>query len=263
MIEKHLARRLVGAGKQRSHHGAVGAGGERLGEIAGIFDAAVGNDRCAAPARDLDRIHDGGELGYADTGDHARGADRSRADADLDRVRAGVDQRLGAFAGRDVAGNHLHRVRQALDACDGVEHRARMAVRGVDDHEVNARRDQPGGAIEALVADGGRGGDAQAPLFILAGVRIGHRLLDVLHRDQPDAAVLVVDHEQLFDPVLMEQALGIGLSNALAHGDEPLLGHQLGNLLARVGGESHVAVGENADELAGAAVAAALHHRDA
>src|SRR6516165_7813517 len=36
LIEKHLARRLVGAGEERSHHGAVGAGGERLGEVAGI-----------------------------------------------------------------------------------------------------------------------------------------------------------------------------------------------------------------------------------
>jgi hypothetical protein len=100
-------------------------------------------------------------------------------------------------------------------------------------------------------------------LFVLAGVRVGHRLLDVLHRDQPDAAILVVDDEQLFDPVLMEQALGVVLSDPLAHGDEPLLRHQLRNLLARVGGESHVAVGEDADEFAGAAVAAALHHRDA
>src|SRR6516164_9250703 len=81
LIKKDLTRRLVGAGKQRSHHGAVGAGGERLGEIAGIFDAAVGDDRRVAPARDLDRIHDGGELRYADTGDHARGADRAWTDA--------------------------------------------------------------------------------------------------------------------------------------------------------------------------------------
>ena len=138
-----------------------------------------------------------------------------------------------------------------------------MAVRGVDHHEIDAGLDQPLGAVEALVADRGRGGDAQAPLLVLAGVRIGDRLLDVLHRDQADAAILVVDHQQLLDPVLVQEALGLVLADALAHGDEPLLGHQLGHLLARVGGEAHVAVGEDADELAGAAVAAALHHRDA
>ncbi len=39
--------------------------------------------------------------------------------------------------------------------------------------------------------------------------------------------------------------------------------HQFRNLLLRIGGKAHVAVGENADELAGAAVAGALNHRDA
>ena len=33
--------------------------------------------------------------------------------------------------------------------------------------------------------------------------------------------------------------------------------------LARIGGEAHVAVGEDADQLAGLAVAAAFHHRNA
>ena len=138
-----------------------------------------------------------------------------------------------------------------------------MAVGGVDDHEVYAGVDQQPGAIEALVPHGGRGGDAQPPLLVLAGVRIGDRLLDVLDRDQPDAAVPVVDHEELLDAVLVKEALGLVLADALAHGDEPLLGHQLGHLLVRVGGKAHVAVGEDADELAGHAVAAALHHRDA
>ena len=141
-----------------------------------------------------------------------------------------------------------------------------MAVRGVDHDEIDAGLDQPLGAQEAFVADRGGGGDAQPALLVLAGVRIGDRLLDVLHGDQPDAAILLVDHQQLLDAVLVQQALGLVLADALAHGDQPLLGHQLGDLLARIGGEAHVAVGENADELAGrlpVAVAAALDHRDA
>ena len=59
----------------------------------------------------------------------------------------------------------------ALDAVDRVEHVLRMAVRGVDDDDVDAGVDQQLGALEALVADGGRGGDAQAALLVLAGVR--------------------------------------------------------------------------------------------
>jgi hypothetical protein len=47
-----------------------------------------------------------------------------------------------------------------------------MAVRGVDHNEIDAGIDQPLRALEALVADRGRGRDAQTALAILAGVRI-------------------------------------------------------------------------------------------
>ena len=51
--------------------------------------------------------------------------------------------------------------------------------------------------------------------------------------------------------------------DALAHRDQLVLGHQLGDPLARIGGKAHVAVGQDADQLAGAAVAAAFDHRNA
>ena len=57
--------------------------------------------------RDFDRIHDRGQLRHADAGDDARGADRARTDADLDRIRARIDQRLGAVGGGDIAGHDL------------------------------------------------------------------------------------------------------------------------------------------------------------
>ena len=120
--------------------------------------------------RRLDRRHDRRELRHADAGDDARGADRARADADLDRVRAGVDQRLRAVGGRDVAGHDAHRIGQLLGPRHRVEHALRMAVRGVDDEKVDAGVDQPLGALEAVVADAGRGGDAQAALRVLGGV---------------------------------------------------------------------------------------------
>ena len=66
----------------------------------------------------LARIHDRGELRHADAGDDPRRADRARADADLDRVRAGIDQRLRGLGGRDVAGDDLDGVGQALHPLD-------------------------------------------------------------------------------------------------------------------------------------------------
>ena len=101
-----------------------------------------------------------------------------------------------------------------------------MAVRGVDDEAIDAGRDQPLGALEALVADSGRRGDAQPPLGVLGGVRMLGRLLDVLDRHQPDAAVVLVDDDELLDAVLMQQPPRLVLADALADGDD-LARHQL------------------------------------
>ena len=80
----------------------------------------------SASARGAHRIHDRGELRHADAGDDPRGADRARTDADLHRVGAGVDQRLGAVGGGDVAGDDLRRGWSALlDPLDRLEHVAR------------------------------------------------------------------------------------------------------------------------------------------
>ena len=49
------------------------------------------------------------------------------------------------------------------------------------------------------------------------------------------------------DAMLMQQALGFVLADALAHGDELVLGHQLGDALLRIGGKANVAVGQDAD----------------
>jgi hypothetical protein len=86
-------------------------------------------------------------------------------------------------------------------------------------------------------------------------------LLDVLDRDQADAAIVLIDHEKFLDAVLVQQLLGFPHRHILAHRDEAVLGHQLAHRLARVLGETHVAIGEDAAKLA--RLAMALHHRDA
>ena len=48
-----LARRFFGAGEQAAQHDGVGAGGERLGDVAGIADAAVGDQRHAGARQRL------------------------------------------------------------------------------------------------------------------------------------------------------------------------------------------------------------------
>ena len=72
-----------------------------------------------------------------------------------------LDQRLGGFGGRDVAGHHVDVLELAADALDHVEHVLRMAMRGVDDERVDVRGHQRFGPLHRVLADADRGRAAQ------------------------------------------------------------------------------------------------------
>ena len=137
-----------------------------------------------------------------------------------------------------------------------------MAVRGVDDEAVDAGRHQHLGALEPLVADRGGGGDAQAPVDVLGRIRMRRRLLDVLDGDEPDAALRIVDDHQLLDAVQMQEPARLFVVHPLADRHH-LAGHEVRHRLARIVGEAHVAIGENAEELRRLAVRPALDHGNA
>ena len=169
---------------------------------------------------------------------------------DLDRVGAGVDQRLGSRTGRDVAGDHLELARQAGDARDHLEHAARMSVRGVDDEHVGARGEQRLRALDRVRADADGGADAQPPLRILGRVRELDALRDVLDRDQPAQHSVGVDDRQLLDAVPVQQLLRLAMRRADRRRHEVARGHQVGDRLREIALEAQVAVGEDADEAA-------------
>ena len=123
-------------------------------------------------------------------------------------------------------------------------------MRGVDDHDVHAA------SMSAIARR------SVSPTLVAAATRRRPRrpcrrwdiagLLDVFHRDEADAAIGVVDDEDLLDAVLVQKPLGFLGADAFAHGDKIVLRHQLAHGLSRIHGEAHVAVGEDADEPAGA-----------
>ena len=258
LVEEDVAGAFLGAGEKRADHRAVGARGDRLGEVAGELDAAVGDHRDPVAARRLHRIEDRRELGHADAGDHAGGADRAGADADLDRVGAGIDQGARAGAGRDVAGRHLDAAAQRLDRRDRAGDRFAVAMRRVDHDEVAAGLEQRLGPAQPVGTDAGRRADPQPALAVLAGEGMGLGAFDVLDRDQPDAAIGVVHHQELLDPVPVEKPPGRGAVHVLADGDQVVGGHDLADRPVGIGLETDVAVGQDADQ----APAAGLDHRN-
>ncbi len=111
----------------------------------------------------------------------------------------------------------------------------------------------------AAGAGADRSGGAQTALLVLGRVRMQLRFFDVFDGDQADAAIGVVDHQQLLDAVRVQQALGFGLVDGFTvHGDQLVLGLQFADRLIGIGGEAHVAIGENADQ-----ASACFDHRNA
>ena len=167
----------------------------------------------AASAADMDR----GQLRHADPGHDPGGADGAGPDADLDRIGAGIDQRLGTVGRGHVAGDDLGIIAQPLGLLDPLQHALGMAMRRVDHQHVDAGIEQSLGPRQPLVAGAGGGCDAQPALLVLAGIRVQLRLLDVLDGDEADTAVVVVGDQQLLDAVLVQQALGGLAVGALGH----------------------------------------------
>src|SRR5438093_4222165 len=74
LVEDRLARALLGAREEPADHDAVGAGGDRLRDVAGELDAAVGDHGNARPRCPSRRLADGRELRHAHAGHDARRA---------------------------------------------------------------------------------------------------------------------------------------------------------------------------------------------
>ena len=185
--EHQVAGALVAAGEQRAEHDGVGAGDERLGDVARVLQAAVGDDRHAGLAGGERRLVDGGDLGHAHAGDDAGGADRAGADADLDGVGAGVDERLRRrerVATLPPMTSTSAKRRVGLEAADHVEHAGALAVGGVDDEDVDARVAERAGALPRVAEEADRRTDAQAALVVLRGVGVLLALVEVLDGDE-------------------------------------------------------------------------------
>ncbi len=75
-------------------------------------------------------------------------------------------------------------------------------------------------------------------------------LLDVLDGDEAFEFIGIVDDEELFDAVVVQDLFGVLEGGADGDGDEVFLGHDIADGNIGAADEAEIAVGENADELA-------------
>src|ERR1035438_4596129 len=169
LIEFDVAWRFFGAGEHAANHDGVRPGYDRLGEIAGIADTAIRDQRHTRALERRSDISHRRDLWHADAGHDARGADGARADAHLDGIGTGGDQIERAFARDDVAGDQLQTAPARLEARNHLEHTARMSMRSIDHDHIDARFEQCRDTLERIGRRTHRCADAQTPALVLAG----------------------------------------------------------------------------------------------
>lgn len=157
LIEDGLAGAFVDAGEEGTDHDAAGSGGDGLGDVSGILDTAVGDERDVVFFGGAIGVGDSGDLRNADSSNHAGGADGARSDANFDRVCAGFDQSEGAFVRSDVAGEEVDVGEGLFDIANCLEDAGRMTVGRIDREDIDLFGNESGGAVH-VVAGGADGG---------------------------------------------------------------------------------------------------------
>src|SRR5258705_143720 len=219
LIENRFAGGFFGAGEKAADHDAGSAGGQSLGYVPRIFDAAVGNDRNVGAFRGSGGFHNGGDLRDAGAGDDARGADGAGTDADFQAIDSEGDEIFCGFVGSDVAGDDLHFGEAAADGFDGFHDALGVAVRGVDGEDVGFGLGHFDGAFKEIAggADGSADGDAAVVVFCSA--RIFEFFLNVFYGDKAFEVEVLVNDEKFFDAVLLENFFGFVERGADGDGD--------------------------------------------
>lgn len=131
-----LAWSLGRARKQAAHHDRTRTERERLHDVADVANTAVGDDRYAEPVRELGDGVDRGSLGTTDRHDFLCDANRARAHADTQTVRASGDEACRLLARHDVAGDDLKFGVRLLDPLDHLNLEDRVALRRVEHDDI-------------------------------------------------------------------------------------------------------------------------------
>ena len=204
-----VARRLVRTGEQRAEHHRVRSGRDRLGDVAGGGEPAVGDHRHAVPRRHLRAIVDRRDLRHADAGDDARRADRPGPDAGLDGVRAGSISASARLA-RSRCCRRRDRRRTASLSARAIAITPREWPCAVSTTSTSTPAvDQRLRALERVRPDADGRADAEPAAGVLRRVRVLDRFSMSLTVIRPAEDAVRVDDRQLLDLVAVQDLLGL------------------------------------------------------
>jgi hypothetical protein len=207
--EELFSRSFLEAREKTPDHHGVRAGGDCLGDVSGILDSSVGDDRNAVLTGNFHGIEYGGELRNSDSGHDPGGADRTGPHSDLDNVRSGIDQSLSTLAGGNIAGYDRYIRIVAFDSPDRFHDVQRISVGRIDHEEINLGFHQQ---RQAHLYINRRDGSSYNQTAGTVGGGVGKlaMFLHVLYRNETGESSLAVDDGQFFDLELVELRFGAG-----------------------------------------------------
>ena len=194
---------------------------------------------------------DRGDLRHADAGDDARRADRAGTDADLDRIRARIDQRLGGIAGDDVAGDERH----AADTRFATQRTRSITPCEWPCAVSMTSTSTPASTSASMRCSVSPPTPTAAPTrrrsrSSLQAFGLSRAFWMSLTVIRPAQAERVVDDQHFLDAMLVQQREHFVLAGAFLDRDQAFLARH--DVLDRIVGlllEAQIAVGDDADEL--------------
>jgi len=190
-------------------------------------------------------------LRHTHTRHDARGADRTRTNADLDGIGTGLDQGQGRCTGGNVAANHFDLRKILLDPPHPVQHALAVAVGGVNHDGIDTGARQQLDAFFGALAHTHSGSHSQFALGVTCGGGKTRLLGDVLDRDETFELKCVIDHQQTLDLVLIKQHLGLFERRAVGHRDQFVARrHDVADWQVITGFEAQITPGDDAGDLA-------------
>ncbi len=166
---------------------------------------------------------------------------------------------MSGFWRCNVTSHNLHIGIKGFQAFNRAQNTSGMAVRCIYHQHVHTSFNQHFGAVKAIFAHTCCCCTAQAAQAILDSQRMSNSLIHILNGDDTYATVCIINHQQFFNAVLVQQLAGRICIHTVFNRDQPILGHQLGNRLVGVYGKASITVGKNTHQL----LRAGLNHGQA
>ena len=203
LVEFDFARGFFGTCQHGAYHHGSSTCGDRFGDVTGETDAAVGDNRDTGAFQRFNRVRNGGDLRYTYASYDTSRTDGTRTDTHFNRAATGFSQGTSACASCHVAADDLQVWVFCTGFTDTLQNAFGVAVGGVNQQDVNARRNQRINAVFVACTRTNRSAYAQTTFLIFTGVWFTFCFFEVFNGDHAQQVEAIVNHQRFLYAAFM------------------------------------------------------------